>query len=296
MQDFNFHYFRDNIEADLSEARTLVNNLSEYVNYPISEEFYYNEKKDFTETKLSFYIDRAILKLKFAFEYLHLKKLYKELVSELSKYETPHDEFEHISYIGIFTNPVVDIVQKYVDAICSQLAPEEKLKSKIEEDNSLLERILIGTPKLISDNKVEPGNEAEIRNLVYRLLIHVFPDTVREIPISKVSKTYKPDIGVRKLKAAVEYKFANSLEEIKKSIGGIFEDIQGYGGSEDWKMFYAVIYQTDHFLIQSQLEEEFRLSNVPHNWKPILVYGKGVRVKKQKKETRKRNYRKPGLL
>lgn len=286
MQEFNFRHFRDNIEEDLREARNLVSSLSEYFNYPHSaKEFYFDEKKDFDETTLQFYIDRAILKLKFALEYLQLDNLHKDLIAGLSKYQTYHDEFEHISYVGVFTNPVVDIIQMYVDAICSQLDPAETVKSKIEEENSLLERILLGTPKLISDSKIKPSNEAEIRNIVYKLLIHVFPDTVREIPISKISKVYKPDIGVRKLKAAIEYKFADSLSELKTCIGGIYEDVKGYAGSEDWTTFYAVIYQTDHFLTQSQVEEEFRLSGVEHNWKPILVYGKGARVKKVTKTT-----------
>jgi hypothetical protein len=273
MNEFNFHHFRNNIEGDLREARGLVSNLSEYLNYPYgSEEFYFNEKKDFDEVTLQFYIDRAILKLKFALEHLQLDKLHKDFISALSKYKTYHDEFEHISYVGVFTNPVVGIIQMYVDAVCSQLDPAVITKSKIEEENSLLERILMGTPKLISDSKIEPSNEAEIRNMV------------REIPISKISKVYKPDIGIRKLKTAIEYKFADSLDEVKKSIGGIFEDIQGYAGSEDWTTFYAVIYQTDHFLTQSQVEEEFKLSGVEHNWKPILVYGKGARIKKRRKQ------------
>lgn len=286
MHTFSFQNFKINIDNDLKEARSLVNNLSEYFEYPQHEnDHYFDEKKDFDEECLKYYIEQAITKLKFVFEYVHLEKLYQDFINELSKYKTYHDEFEHISYIGVFTNPVVDIIQKYVNALCCHLAPELSENSKLNEELSLLERILIGTPKIIFDNTLEPKNEAEIRNVVYRLLIHVFPDTVREIPISKISKTYKPDIGIRKLKAAIEYKFADNLDELKKCIGGIFEDIQGYSGSEDWKTFYAVIYQTDHFMTQSQIEEEFKLANVSHNWKPMLVFGKGERKKKLEKSS-----------
>jgi hypothetical protein len=60
------------------------------------------------------------------------------------------------------------------------------------------------------------------------------------------------------------------MENLNKEFTrNIFEDIQGYAGSEDWKTFYAVIYQTDHFMTQAQIDEEFKLSKVDHNWKPI---------------------------
>lgn len=133
---------------------------------------------------------------------------------------------------------------------------------------------------MLSDRKIEPSNEAEVRAEVYKTMIHVFPDTVKEIPITKVSKTYKPDIGVKRLKSAIEYKFVDSEEEAKTAIGGIFEDIQGYEGSDDWTTFYAVIYMTDNFLTQDQVKAEFKLSKVPHHWKPLVVYGKGKRKSK----------------
>jgi hypothetical protein len=111
----------------------------------------------------------------------------------------------------------------------------------------------------------------------YRTLIHVFPDTGREVPIAKVSKCYKPDIGVPSLKAAIEFKFADTDAELKKSIGGIYEDVAGYGGSEDWRHFYAVFYMTDAFITQHQVEAEFKVSKVDRQWKPIVVQGRGSR-------------------
>lgn len=77
----------------------------------------------------------------------------------------------------------------------------------------------------------------------------------------------------------MEYKFVDSAEEAKTVIGGVFEDIQGYAGSEDWKFFYAVIYMTDNYLTIDQVHAEFELSQVPHNWMPIVIFGKGKRKK-----------------
>lgn len=286
MQEFNFQNFLQNIEEDLKEAGKLVRDLGDNKLYGhFDEDTFFDEKKDFNEYLLNYYIKRAIIKVKFALEYLKLDNLLKEFNSVIDKYKS-YNKFEYVSYADVLVNPVVGHIHDYVDAITSQLDPKLRETAKIEEDKSLLERILSGTPKLIFDQNLEPKNEAEIKNVVYKFLIHIFPDTVREIPISKVSKVYKPDLGIRKLKTAIEYKFVDSLEEMKISIGGIFEDIKGYEGSDDWDTFYAVIYQTDHFMTQAQVDEEFKLSKVEHSWKPILVFGKGKRPKISKAKSR----------
>jgi hypothetical protein len=69
-------------------------------------------------------------------------------------------------------------------------------------------------------------------------------------------------------------------------LGEIYTDIHGYSGSADWTHFYAVIYMTGAFMTRHQIEAEWKLTNVPHNWKCILVTGAGERRKKAKRETR----------
>jgi hypothetical protein len=242
---------------------------------------------DFDSDELEAYIKGIVFKIKFALEYLSLNILLKEFNESLTKFEPFNQQFEYNGFFDSFTSPILNYIRRIVDAITGQIAPEINEKLALEEGKILLERILMGTPKIIYDRKLEPKNEAEIRRAIYEHLIHVFPDTVREIPISKVAKVYKPDIGIKKLKIAIEYKFADSLQELKTSIGGIYEDIQGYEGSDDWTAFYAVIYQTDYFLTQFQIEAEFKLSKVNHTWKPILVYGNGKREPKKVKVVKK---------
>lgn len=84
----------------------------------------------------------------------------------------------------------------------------------------------------MSDRKIVPTKEKEIQKAVYDILIHVFPDTIREQPVPQVSKTYKADFGIKSLKCLIEFKFITSLEEAKCAIAGIYEDIGGYDGSE----------------------------------------------------------------
>lgn len=279
MREFNFNIFLQNIDYDIKKAQSLVDDIENYRQYSsIENNIFDDEKHELDELLLDDYISRAIVKIRFALEYLNLNVLLQDFNKTIDGFKIYHSELYYVPYIGILSNSVLDQIQIYISALISQSIFETG-ESKLDEARDLLERILIGTPKIISDNNLEPNNEKDVRNAVYKLLIHVFPDTVREIPISKISKSYKPDIGIKKLKTAIEYKFADSAEEMKKCIGGIFEDIKGYEGSEDWKTFYAVIYQTDQFMMQSQIDEEFNLSKVGKNWKPILVYGKGERKK-----------------
>lgn len=280
MREFNFNVYLENIDSDIKKAQSLISDIEHYRQYSsIESNMFDDEKHDLDEMLLEDYISRSIIKIRFALEYLNLNILLQDFNKMIEKFETYHNELYYVPYIGVLSNSVLEEIEKYVSALRSQSIFETK-ESKLQESQNLLQQILVGTPKIIADNNIEPKNEKEVRNAVYKLLIHVFPDTVREIPISKVSKVYRPDIGIKKLKTAIEYKFADSEQEMKKCIGGIFEDIKGYEGSEDWKTFYAVIYQTGHFMMQSQINEEFELSKVGSHWKPILVYGKGERIKK----------------
>lgn len=72
-------------------------------------------------------------------------------------------------------------------------------------------------------------------------------------------------------------------KDAKKALGEIYQDIHGYEGSKDWKIFYAVIYMTEPFYTLDQIKAEFEMVKVNHSWEPILVTGKGERTKTEKK-------------
>ncbi len=288
MREFNFTRYYNNIQKDFLDADQLVSDIERaewdtiHSHEPQEYNQYFDAEKNFNQERLVETLENIKLKIDFAYEYLGLTKMSEKLEKEIEKYNNNFGELEYISFVSVLYSPVKWILAKHLNALTSHIKIETE--SEYEHTNSilLLEQILRGTPKMLSDRQIEPTNEAEVRNEVYKILIHVFPDTVREIPISKISKTYKPDIGVKSLKSAIEYKFIDSESEAKLAIGGIFEDINGYEGSKDWTTFYAVIYMTDNFLTQDQVEAEFKLSNVPHHWKPIVVFGKGKRKSKNK--------------
>lgn len=286
MNEFNFIEFYNNLQKDFLDANRLISDIerAEWNEMQYwGQERDYDEEKEFNKERLVDSLELIKLKIEFAHEFLGLPKMADRLKAELEKYNGKFGDLEFIPFVDVFFSPVKRILMRHLNALTSHIKIENEIDYENTNSKMLLEQILRGTPKMLFDRNIEPTNEAEVRNEVYKILIHVFPDTVREIPIAKVSKTYKPDIGVKRLKSAIEYKYVNSEKEAKTAIGGIFEDIQGYEGSEDWTTFYAVIYMTDNFLTQDQVEAEFKLSKVPHHWKPIVVFGKGNRETRKKK-------------
>jgi hypothetical protein len=137
----------------------------------------------------------------------------------------------------------------------------------------VFETILGNTAKIIEHSGLPPRNESQVRNRVLEILAFAFPDAIKEVPIAKSLKVYKPDIGVGPLMAAAEYKFADTKEKAKAALGGIYEDMRGYAGHPDWRSFYAVIYMTKTFYTQKDVEREFQLVRADLNWTPIIVYG-----------------------
>lgn len=235
--------------------------------------------------------------------YVHVAFLLEalQLPALLADFKRDFERFRRAKEIELaldeFGNPY-PLALKYLAAYAKLLVAATSSESLA--DLPLLERILQGTPRLLKGRGIKPCKECEVRNALYETLIHVFPGTVRDIPIAKVSKCYKPDIGVPSLKAAVEFKFCDSDEELKRAIGGVYEDVVAYAGSADWQHFYAVFYMTDAFMTQPQVEAEFNLSRVDRRWRPLLVQGLGARrgagaaTQPPSRAQRKVKSRKPG--
>jgi hypothetical protein len=153
----------------------------------------------------------------------------------------------------------------------------EAIPTKDAHDLALLERLLRKTSKLVRKRNVRPKNEKEVRDVMHDYLEATFTEYRRDVKIPGVIRDFKPDGGVRNLKAAIEYKFADSEEEVSKAMGGIFEDVSGYSGSLDWTRFYSVIYQTEAFETEDRIKSEMARAGTLMTWKVILVTGTGER-------------------
>jgi hypothetical protein len=127
-----------------------------------------------------------------------------------------------------------------------------------------------------------PSNEHDVQQVLHSHLEGVFPDYTRTVTISKPLVSFRADGGVISLKSAIECKFVATKEEVGTAMHGLTEDLSGYSGSEDWKHFYSVVYMTEAFAIEGQMERALDLSNNAGSWKTILVTGAGSRVPRKK--------------
>lgn len=268
------------LNADLKKAWSTVSDIE-------SETMYHGHSDENPTLAASYdyleYVNRGIyIKLCIALKFVGAVEVLEDLRSSINSSKRLNAVYMPYGSDSLACGTTTELSQ-YIEAVEAMLNPGE---ADHEVATSLeilkLRNFLLETPRIIRDFGLEPRSEKDVREKVYNVLIHLHPDTVREIPISKVSKVYKPDIGVRSLKAAIEYKYVTSETELKTAIGGVFEDISGYAGSADWTTFFAVFYMTDAFFTQRQIDSEFQLSNAPHSWIPILVLGKGERPKKAK--------------
>jgi hypothetical protein len=52
-----------------------------------------------------------------------------------------------------------------------------------------------------------------------------------------MSRVNHPDIGVSSLMAAAEVKFVTTKQEAKAALDGIYADMKGYSGRDEWRSF-----------------------------------------------------------
>ncbi|MGR5279634.1 hypothetical protein ACPV5J_23355 [Vibrio rotiferianus] len=228
-------------------------------------------------SRLNFELDKLYTSILMALEIIELPGMTKRIISQYEPVRRKMDSEDFLLSVNEPTCPALEILEEYSSALESLVGITESVSIS---GRNALKQVLDGTPVIIRDSGIEPSNEPEVQEKVFNTLKHVFPDTAREFTIPKGVKCYKPDFCIRSLNTAIEYKFCDSEDDIKKAVDGIIEDVGAYSNSDDWKYFYAVIYMTDSFMTQAQIETHLRESGVNEKWKIITVTGKGSRKKK----------------
>ncbi|PYV68751.1 MAG: hypothetical protein DMG96_35705 [Acidobacteria bacterium] len=95
-----------------------------------------------------------------------------------------------------------------------------------------------------------------VQLVMHAYLAAFFVEFKKTVTIDGIIRDFKPDCGIRNLRAAMEFKYAATRKEFSRAIGGIFEDISGYKGSLDWNRFYTVVYQTEAFESEERVKAD----------------------------------------
>jgi hypothetical protein len=152
------------------------------------------------------------------------------------------------------------------------------------------EQTLRRTAELIHRRCSQPSSEADVHKIMDDYLHAAFVDYTSQVQVPGVLKNFRPDGGVHSLKAAVEFKFATSPQEVRVALSGVLEDTAGYRGSSDWVHFYSVVYMTGPFESEERFAADLRRARAA-SWTPILVNGATTGSQRRKTNHRKRNRR-----
>lgn len=280
MSKFNYEKLLASISDGLSRCLSAIDYFDS--KRIVSKAYDEDEADDFYNDQLKYNFQVVYRQLLLIYDSLGLSQSAELLKHEYSSIPNKTN-LEFVSYIDELCSDTYALLSHNYENISNILQISKQSNENIDLEKKALS-ILKATPKIISDNKLSPQSEADVKNAVYRILSLFFPDTVREMNIPKVAKTYRPDIGITSLKLAIEYKYAVSEQELKNCMDGIIADFGGYANTQDWIKFVAVIYMNEQFLTDEQIEEHFKEAHKPFNWVIIPVYGIGERKSKVKTE------------
>ncbi len=269
------------IDQQLENARDALQQLEGHVLNQGSE-----EDREEAEEMLDYYLTRAYELATFALEAGGLDGERNRLLKSWSEFRDAPNGLtaaEMTRWDSLFSKPLnhlESIVQGMRGAVGKGVATAEGFEL------SKLESILKNTAYLVRKRQIVPQSEKDIQDVMHDYLEAFFADYTRKLAIAKPIKTFIPDGGVPALKAAIEFKFATSKEQVKQEVGGIYEDMVGYSGSNDWTKFYTVLYQSDEFVSETAFREAI-IRGGRGVWIPIIRTAPGKRKARKKKSSKK---------
>lgn len=167
-------------------------------------------------------------------------------------------------------SPAFTFLERLIQGL--RISVSEAISSEEAWTLSRLEAMLRDTPGLVHRRNAAPATEIELQKIMHDYLSACFPDFRLNPPIGGTLKDFKPDCGIASVGAAIEFKIVHTKEQMAVAFSGVAEDTAGYKGSKDWTRFYAVMYQAQPFMLESQLRSDLKRIGAA-TWTPIVVNG-----------------------
>jgi hypothetical protein len=173
-------------------------------------------------------------------------------------------------------SPALTFLERMIRGL--RMSVSEAISSEEAWTLNRLKAMLRDTPTLVHRRQATPTNEIELQEIMHDYLSACFPDFRLNPPIGGTLKYFLPDCGIASVGAAIEFKFVRSKDQMARAFSGVAEDTAGYKGSKDWTRFYAVIYQAEPFMAESQLRSDLKRIGAA-TWTPIVVNGPTTKKK-----------------
>jgi len=256
--------------AAVQDCRAQVNEFADAdENYP--DDFSRDEYMEGLAERLAELSRRAIDALRIVLELLDLDATRESLDAEVAAFQG--SDFTTVGYFDEYvgaSNVVVDALNRRLERI----APLLEIPTGTANERRVLVRMLKQTAHYLHSIGEVPGREKDVQDALQPTLRLAFPDVVREPPIPKQTKTYRPDFGIESIETAVEVKYADDPQKAKSEVGELYEDMKGYADSE-FTLFIGLIYMTAPYLSQEQVDAELKKVGTPKNWRVYLIVGAG---------------------
>ena len=167
-------------------------------------------------------------------------------------------------------SPALTFVERLIQGL--RVTVSDEISSEEAWTLSRLEAMLRDTAVLVHRRQAPVATENNLQKVMHDYLRACFPDFRLNPPIGGTIKNFKPDCGIASVSAAIEFKIVHNKNEIAVAFSGVTEDTAGYKGSQDWTRFYAVIYQAEPFISESELRSDLKRIGAA-TWKAIVVNG-----------------------
>jgi hypothetical protein len=188
---------------------------------------------------------------------------FNNVEGEVDEIQYHYDDFDwywsrHISYLSEKLNI---------------LAPIVSVPPVMEGQRQIVRNVLRQTPVLLKTLSINPSKELHVQQQLEWILRLSFPDIVKNPPIPKPTKTYKPDLGIDSIETAIEVKFLEDKAHAGTIMGQLYEDMRGYSNAASFTQFFGLIYMTGAHLSQDVVDAEAKAVGVPKNWEIFTVTG-----------------------
>ncbi len=195
-----------------------------------------------------------------------------DLIAKWAEFKKQKGGLRHTDQFGDFdhlTSPVIEYLDHVVSAL--SMTVSDHLTSEEGWTLSKPEAMLRDTNVLLRRQGIEPSDEPELQKVMHDYLRAAFPgDFTTKLQVNGAIKDFKPDCGIMSVGADVEFKMVNTEEAAKVAFSGVVEDTAGYKGSKDWTKFFAVIYQGEAFISESEIQKDMQRIKAG-TWKAFLA-------------------------
>lgn len=172
-------------------------------------------------------------------------------------------------------SPRRDTLRRYADTVATIGGFLGIATSGRQALDSVLRRLRQIQMESNSQALAYPSKELDVQQAVKLLLIAAFGQgNVTSGPSFPGSlKSFKADLGVRSIRAAIEVKFCDTKKKAGSIVNELAADIAGYAPNVDWSVFRAVIYQTDQYMQEDDIRAQLSTTIGDRDWDFIVVQG-----------------------